>query len=294
VRVLISGAGGFVGGHLAVTIARNRHDVVALVRRKRSAILETHHHIQIEQADLAAEAAALPVGPFDALLHCAAAIPSAVPDETELTRINVEGSCRLFEHAVKSGASVIVFCSSMAVYGRINVDMVEPDTPINEPGTYGRSKLMSESTLAELSRAHSGLRALSIRLPGIVGRGSHNNFLSDTMAVLAAGGTANVRNPDALFNNIVHIDDLARFVDALLSTLPSGRQVTTIAAADPLPIHEVIELLQIAAGSGAAVRYRQEGHPFLISNEHARTLGYRPATVRDAVQRFAMGYAAER
>ena len=70
--------------------------------------------------------------------------------------------------------------------------------------------------------------------------------------------------------------------------------MTTIAAADPLPIHEVIERLQIAAGSGAAVRYRQEGHPFLISNEHARTLGYRPATVRDAVQRFAMGYAAER
>ena len=112
--------------------------------------------------------------------------------------------------------------------------------------------------------------------------------------MLAAGGTANVRNPDALFNNVVHIDDLARFVDTLLATLPPGHQVTTIAAADPLPIREVVGLLQTAAGPGAAVRYRQEGHSFLISNEHARTLGYRPATVRDAVQRFAMGYAAER
>ena len=56
-RVLISGAGGFVGGHLAVTMARNGHDVVALVRRTRSAILETQKHIRIEQADLAAETA---------------------------------------------------------------------------------------------------------------------------------------------------------------------------------------------------------------------------------------------
>ena len=52
-RVLISGAGGFVGGHLAVAMARNGHDVVALVRRTRSAILETQKHIRIEQADLA-------------------------------------------------------------------------------------------------------------------------------------------------------------------------------------------------------------------------------------------------
>ena len=119
--------------------------MVAFVRRKHSAILETHHHIQIEQADLAAGAAALPVGPFDALLHCAAAIPSAVPDETELTRINVEGSCRLFEHAIKSGAGVIVFCSSMAVYGRINVDMVEPGYAGQRPRhSCGACKLVSE------------------------------------------------------------------------------------------------------------------------------------------------------
>ena len=181
----------------------------------------------------------------------------------------------------------------MAVYGRIDADVVDRDTPINEPGAYGRSKLESERKLAELSRAHAGLRALSIRLPGVVGPGSHDNFLSDTMARLAAGETANVRNPDALFNNVVHIDDLARFVDTLLATLPPGHQVTTIAAADPLPIREVVGLLQTAAGPGAAVHYRQEGHSFLISNEHARTLGYRPATVRDAVQRFAAGYAVE-
>jgi nucleoside-diphosphate-sugar epimerase len=292
-RLLISGAGGFIGGHLALAMARNGNDVVALVRRSAAGILDRHKNVQLQRADLAAEGEPLPPGPFDALIHCAAAIPSAVPDEAELTRINVEGSRRLFAHAVESGVSKVVFCSSMAVYGRIAVDVVDPDTPIDEPGAYGRSKLESENKLVELSRSNAGLRALSIRLPGVVGAGSHDNFLSDTMTRLAAGGTVDVRNPDALFNNVVHIDHLARFATTLLGILPPGHQVTTIAAADPLPIRDVVGLLQTVAAPGAAVRYRQEGHTFLISNEHARTLGYRPPTVRDAVECFALGYAAD-
>jgi nucleoside-diphosphate-sugar epimerase len=294
VRVLISGAGGFVGSHLAVAMARSRRDVIALARHPRSTILETQKLIRVEQADLAVETDALPAGPVDALIHCAAAIPSAVPDEAQLARINVDGSRRLFEHAIKAGANLIVFCSSMAVYGCVDADVVDRDTPINEPGAYGRSKLESEHKLAELSRRNAGVRALSIRLPGVVGPGSHDNFLSDTMRRLATGETTSVRNPDALFNNVVHIEDLVRFVDTLLSTLPPGHQVTTIAAADPLPIRQVVGLLQTVAGPGAAVRYRQEGHSFLISSEHARTLGYQPATVREAVLRYAAGYAAER
>jgi nucleoside-diphosphate-sugar epimerase len=290
VRVLISGAGGFIGGHLAFALASSGHEVVALLRRERPAAIEQHVRIRIAQADLAVAQQALPAGPFDALIHCAAAISSTTPDETELMRINREGSRRLFEHAVHSGAKVIVSCSSMAVYGAIDADLIEPDTPINMPSPYGRSKLAAEGELAQLSRARGSLRALSIRLPGVVGPGSHDNFLSDTMAVLAAGGTANVRNPDALFNNVVHIDDLAVFVETLLATLPSGHQVTTIAAADALRVSEVVGLLKTAAGPGSTIRYRQEGHSFLISNEHAQALGYRPATVRDAVERFAAGW----
>jgi nucleoside-diphosphate-sugar epimerase len=290
VRILISGAGGFVGRHLALTLSRSGHDVVGLVRRPPPAEISRHMRVRTAQADLADLRQALPAAPCDALIHCAAAIPSAVADEGELTRINLEGSSRLFEHAVKSGASIILFCSSMAVYGGVAANLVGPDSPINAPGTYGRSKLASERELAELCRVRSGLRALSIRLPGVVGPGSHDNFLSDTAAVLAAGGAANVRNPDALFNNVVHVDDLALFVETLLSTLPCGHRVTTIAAANALPVRDVVGLLQIVAGPGAAVRYRQEGHSFLISSEHALTLGYRPATVRDAVERFAKSY----
>jgi nucleoside-diphosphate-sugar epimerase len=292
VRVLISGAGGFVGQCLAAAMARRGHEVMALVRRTRPAVLDQQKGLSVERVDLA-QAGPLPAGPFDAVIHCAAAIPATVSDEAELMRINVEGSRRLFEHAVNAGADVIIFCSSMAVYGRIDDDIVDPDTPVREPNAYGRSKLECEHLLAELSRTHADLRALSIRLPGIVGPGSHDNFLSDAMAGLAAGGTVVVRNPEALFNNVVHIDDLAGFTDTLLGTLPAGHRAITIGAENPLPIRDVVGIMAAAAGGVGAVRYeRGGGRPFLISNEFARSLGYRPATVRDSVERFARAVAA--
>jgi nucleoside-diphosphate-sugar epimerase len=291
VRLLISGAGGFVGGHLAAAMARNRNDVVALCRRFTGNTPEQRQSICLEQADLTNEADLLPDGPFDAIMHCAAAIPSAVTDEAELIRINVEGSRRLFAHGINSGARVIVFCSSMAIYGDIAADTVDPDTTINAPGAYGRSKLQGEAMLAELCRTHANLRALSIRLPGVVGPGSHHNFLSDTLARLVAGKSISVRNPDALFNNVVHIDDLTRFADRLFKTLPTGHRAATIASVEPLPIRDVVCILQRATAATGMIKYRNEGHSFLVSSDHACSLGYEPATVRDAVERFTLSVA---
>ncbi len=214
-------------------------------------------------------------------------------DDAELVRVNVEGSRRLFEHAVLTGADTIIFCSSMAVYGRVDVDIVDGDTPSYDANAYGHSKLACERLLADLSRAHSHLRAVSIRLPGVVGPGSHDNFLSDTMARLVAGETAVVRNPDALFNNVVHVDDFVCFADTLLASVPRGHRAITIGAETPMPIREVVAIMEAAAARSGAVRYERGGRPFLISSDQARLLGYRPASVRDSVERFARARAAE-
>jgi UDP-glucose 4-epimerase len=292
-RILITGAGGFIGRQLALAMARYGHEVVALMRRRQVSALDQKLGISIECADLA-QTDPLPIGPFDAILHCAAAIPSAVSDDAELTRINVEGSRRLFDHVLDAGAGTIIFCSSMAVYGRIEEDVfVDPDTPVREPGAYGRSKLAGERLLAELCATHAHLRTVSIRLPGVVGSGSRHNFLSDTIARLAAGDEVFARNPDALFNNVVHVDDLAVFAKTLLRSLPTGHRAITVGARRPLPIRVVVGMLEAAVGRAGAARYQSGGRSFLISSEAARSLGYRPASVRDSVQRFAEGFATE-
>lgn len=290
-RLLISGAGGFVGRHLATALSARGHAVTALIHRARPAGLE--RCVEMVGADLAGEDA-LPGGPFDALVHCAAALPSAVADDGELTRINVDGGRRLFRHAIGCGVTIVIFCSSMAVYGQVEAAMVAADTPLRNAAAYGRAKRECERLLDELSGARPALRAVSLRLPGVIGAGSHHNFLSDTMARLMAGEPVVVRNPEAAFNNVVHVADLAPFVETLLASLPPGHRVAPLAAADPLPISAVVDILAAEAGGSGAVHYEQGGRPFLISNHAALALGYRPATVEDSVRRFARDAMAAR
>lgn len=283
---MVSGAGGFIGGHLAHGMSGRGHEVTALVRRGRPALLERQPGLRIEQVDLIETERPL-AGPYDAILHCAAAIPSAVHDDNELARINVESSRRIFAAALSISAPVVIFFSSMSVYGRIDADVVNDSTPVRDPNEYGRSKLECERLLDDFSRMHPGLRALSIRLPGVVGPGSHNNFLSDIKARLFAGSSVVVRNPEARFNNVVHIHDLERFVAHLLNALPSGHRLVNVASEEPLPIRDVVGILKTASGRAGQVRYESGGRPFLISNDSARGFGYQPATVRDSVERFA-------
>jgi nucleoside-diphosphate-sugar epimerase len=107
------------------------------------------------------------------------------------------------------------------------------------------------------------------------------------MARLLAGQPVLARSPDALFNNVVHIGDLADFLGEALPALPHGHRVVTMAADEPQPIRRVVGILEAAARRTGAVRYEDGGKPFLISNDAARALGYRPSTVVDSIVRFA-------
>ena len=285
-RILVTGAGGFIGRHLTTSFAAAGWNVVALVHRSCPASLHVQPRVRIEHADLAGNCP-LPDGSFDAALHCAAAIPATTPNDTELVRINVEGTRRLLDHAVRHGASRIIYCSSMAVYGRINSDVVDVDTPIQDPDAYGRSKLVGEWALAELCERTPGIAGLSMRLTGVVGAGSHDNFLSDAMRRVLTGKEVVLRNPNSLFNNVVYVGDLVAFIAHLLESLPPGHRVTTIAADEPLPIRRVVALLFELTGRLEKVRFETNGRSFLISPEPARRLGFRVPTVAQSVTRFA-------
>jgi len=291
VRVLVTGAGGFVGQCVAGALADAGRPVLAGVHRSVPADLAARDAIDVLPFDLAAEDELDLAGRIDAVVHCAAALPSTVSDPAVLYRTNVNGMKRLLTAAVKAGAKRFVNCSSMSIYGRIAVPVVRVDTPSVEPDAYGRSKLDCEALLADTASSH-GLAALSIRLPGIVGRGSHDNFLSNVMARILAGEPIQARNPDALFNNIVHVDDLTRFILGQLQSLDAGHRATTIAADEPLPIRQAMALLFATAGRPENIRYSEGGAPFLIDTEPARALGFAVPTTASSLRRFAEDCAA--
>jgi nucleoside-diphosphate-sugar epimerase len=193
----------------------------------------------------------------------------------------------LFDHAAAAGARAVVFLSSMSVYGHVRESVVTEATAIDSPDVYGQSKLAGEQCLAELADRRQNVAALALRLPAVVGRGARHNFLADTLAGIMAGAVVQARNPDAPFNNVVHVADLADFIRSYCEALPSGFRLGNIAASEALKIREVIGLLFRRSGRSERVNYVNTGKaPFTISLEGVRALGYRPRSVRDTLTAF--------
>lgn len=281
-HVVVTGAGGFVGGCVSQRLAARGFAVTAISRGRLNSV--SGPDVTWRSSNLL-ERDCLPPS-FDALIHCAAELPSRTPDPESLYRLNATMARNVFDGARKARARSIVFLSSMSVYGRIAAAEVREDTPPDNPDAYGRAKRDAEDML-EAAIGEGVGSGLAIRLPGTVGKGSHHNFLSDSLARILAGEVVRAQNPDASFNNIVHARDLAAFVDAWLTAPQAGYTVTNLAATEPMTIREVLGKMFSLARRPERIAFGPTERPaFLISLDRARSLGYCPATVHDSVTAF--------
>lgn len=296
-RVFVTGAGGFIGSHVARAFAEAGHEVFALHRGDTPDKLSGRDRLTPISGDLR-DPSCFPDA-FDLLVHCGAVIPATTGGDNTYETANAKASEDLFAHAVKAGASAILFCSSMSAFGKIEALEVRPDTPTIDADDYGLSKLAGEAALQALCDADPEMSALSIRLPGIVGKGSHNNFLSNVTPKIFAGEPVSGRNPSGLFNNIVHVSDLAAFFVDWAERALSGEvgvkshRITTIASREPLTIRQVLELLYEAAERPFDVTFDEDGKAaFTIDPVPAMALGFRALTTTESVKKLGQDHCA--
>ncbi len=132
VDLLITGASGFIGGHL-VRYWRGTHRLYALGRRPVDGTI--HIACDLEQG---MDPATLP-DHVDAVVHLA----TAQTDPAAIRRVNVGATGELLGAARDRGARCFVLASSGAVYGWRDDDASE-DTPLAPPDAYTRAKVAAE------------------------------------------------------------------------------------------------------------------------------------------------------
>lgn len=289
-HALVTGAGGFVGSFLAEALCAAGWEVTGVRRAGRAR--QCPVGVRIVETDLRAPRG-LPER-YDMLLHCAAEIPARCPEPDRLFSANLGTTRAVLDHAASAGVQCVVNMSSMAACGEIEGDCADEATPANAIDAYGRSKAEGERLVGAWAIERDA-RAVSIRLPGVVGVGSHDNFLSDTLRRMLEGETVVARNPDALFNNIVHVTELAQFAMTLARAMPRGHAILTLGSENPLRVADVLERLARGAGRTVRIEWREKGsRPFLITFDAARRLGFVPRTVADSILRFAKAQADAR
>lgn len=238
-------------------------------------------------ADLA-EFVALPEG-IEAVVHAAAtSTPTgradAVPAEV-LIRDNALATARLVAAAEAAGVTRFVYLSSLSIHGTVAERSLDADTPSRAPDAYGVSKLMGEALLSA-----SGMASAAIRLPAVIGPGADRNWPVQVIGRIRSGETVRVYNADGPFNNVVHVDDLAAWIETLLApgAMKPGLAAMPVASAAPVPVRTAVAIL--AAGLGRDVHLEEVVAPrpsFTIDTSAAERLGFRPSAAADALDRFA-------
>ncbi len=153
-KVLVTGAAGFLGGHLVDMLVERGDEVRALVRPVEDAShLRNMTGVEVVQGDLA-DAASLRHAVRDMQrVYSVAAKTGPWGMEDDYRRINVQGLADLVHAAMDAGVQRIVHTSSITVYGHHLHGIVTEEASFHaEDNPYSRTKIAGEKLLANLVR----------------------------------------------------------------------------------------------------------------------------------------------
>jgi len=251
VRVLVTGATGFVGKAIVDRLLAEGCDVLVATRRSGSdpAVKGTMTcHFDLERPDLL-ELKAL--DGVDVIVHAAARVHVMQPtddEEERAQRCNVEATRALAQAAVAAGVRRFVFVSSIKVYGGratdVPLSLADPPAPTD---AYGRSKLQAENLLRELEAAR-GLEVTIIRPPLVYGPGVRANFLR-LMSLVERG----VPLPLGLVDNrrsLIAVQNLADLVVTAMKHPAAAGRTWLASDGDDLSTPDLVRRMGIALARG--------------------------------------------
>ena len=218
-RVLVTGASGFLGSHIAEQLTSAGHTVVALVRKSsRVDFLKGLKGVELAPGaveDRASIAAALKG--VDALIHSAGAVKAKSPEEFH--QINCGGTENMAHAALEAAPDLkrFVYISSLAAAGPSEDGKPISLSSRNPVTHYGRSKLAGEDFLDTLK---DKLRITTIRPPMIYGPRDPESFAffqSVSRRFLPYVGSG-----DNTLSVIYATDAASACIQALTADVPSG------------------------------------------------------------------------
>ena len=223
-RILVTGATGFIGNHLTKRLTESGHQVRALVRKQTDATLLEQWGVEIFRGDLnQMESLEGCCENIDAVIHSACAVASTFDAGRQALElflaVNRDGTLNLAREVLKHENLRFVHVSSTAAMGPPKTTHVDESSPCHPQTPYQISKREAEIALLELHR-NEGLNVVILRPCHVTGEGKEDVELIKMFKLVRRGLLPYIGFNMDLQKPLVMVDDV---VDALILAIDKGQ-----------------------------------------------------------------------
>ena len=313
-KVLVTGAAGFIGSHLVDSLLQRGDEVVGLDNfndyydpdRKRANIRHLHdhprwafHEADIRDAEQMSRIVAASRPQAIAHLAAMAGVRYSIGRAGLYTDVNIRGTVNLLDAACAHGVPHFVFASTSSVYGATeHIPFVETD-PCNAPlAPYPASKKAAEV----MGHAYWQLHHISftaVRFFSVYGpRGRPDMMPFTVMHRTVTGEPIDLFDGGRMRRDWTYVDDIVSGVVAAIDK-PQGYVIINLGRGEPVWMSDFVEIIERLVGRSAVVRSvaAPASEPkvnFADITQARHLLGYEPTTrVADGLAEMWRWYQQE-
>ncbi|MFL5360888.1 MAG: NAD-dependent epimerase/dehydratase family protein [Myxococcales bacterium] len=262
-KVCVTGAAGFIGGHVAEELLRRGHEVVGLDdfssgKRETAALLSRDPQFRMVEGSIADPVAVeKAVSGAKQVFHLAAipSVPVSMKEPERTTAVNVGGTVNVLEAARRAGTERVVLACSCAAYGDGPEQPKHETLPVRPVSPYAAQKIACEVYAQTYTTAY-GLPCVALRFFNVYGprqdpKSEYSAAIPRFVTRLLTGEPPIVFGDGLQSRDFVHVKDVVR---ACLLATTSDRApgaVVNVASGHSASLLELIELIRAAVGPQA-------------------------------------------
>ena len=302
-KILVTGGAGYIGSHVLLLLEKKGYEIVVidnLSTSKKENVLYGRLIIN-DMGDIKFLEKLMCNEKFDSIVHFAGSIivPESIKDPIKYYKNNTSNSFELIRLAIKYNVKNFIFSSTAAVYGMPNKGLCDEDTLTHPINPYGRSKLITEWFLEDISRKsdfnYISLRYFNVAGANVDGRIGQSSPFSTHLIKVACEAALGKREKLTVYGNdylttdgtcirdYIHIDDLGdAHIRALEYLWDNGHScVLNCGYGKGFSVNEVVTQVQKISRSSFKVEIgkRRDGDPAMLiakSNKIKQTLNWKP------------------
>jgi UDP-glucose 4-epimerase len=237
-HIIVTGANGYIAKNLLLSF-NSKHKLTILSRKTNDIVLKKKNYLKF---DLRKK---IPNLSCDILIHAAGITPHGNYSSEDYNNINFLSLKNILQK-IKIKKKIIFFSTTEVYRNQYENIPLKENKKIDKKkiSDYAVSKYNCENFLRTISKKKYPFKKIILRLPGIVGKNNHKNFISELTKNIILKKKLVYYGGDNLFNNIYHIDTLVRFIKILIKkTIKKNYEIINIGTNNPITINQIIKIL---------------------------------------------------